>query len=72
MTSYDAFAETFSNSRKNMHWVELDAIIDDIRREGYTSVLDIGCGNGRFLEEWFRKPPSKRGTLRYLGIDSSV
>ncbi len=50
--SYDAYATTFSNSRKNLQWPELDHIIEDMQQCGYTSVLDIGCGNGRFLEAW--------------------
>jgi 2-polyprenyl-3-methyl-5-hydroxy-6-metoxy-1,4-benzoquinol methylase len=49
--NYDAFAETFSESRKNHPWPELDFIIEEMRQNKYTSVLDIGCGNGRFLEE---------------------
>lgn len=49
--SYNAFAETFSNSRKNLHWPELEYIIEDIKDNGYKNILDIGCGNGRFLEE---------------------
>lgn len=49
--SYDAYATTFSNSRKNLKWPELDAIIEDMKQCGYTNVLDIGCGNGRFLEQ---------------------
>jgi predicted TPR repeat methyltransferase len=49
--SYDAFAETFSNSRKNLHWPELEYIIADMQAQNYASILDIGCGNGRFLEE---------------------
>ncbi len=51
MMSYDAFAETFSNSRKNLFWPELEYTIEDMRKMGYTSALDIGCGNGRFLEQ---------------------
>jgi predicted TPR repeat methyltransferase len=49
--SYDAFAETFSNSRKNLHWPELEYIIADMQAQNYASILDIGCGNGRFLKE---------------------
>lgn len=68
MVSYDAFATTFSNSRKNMKWAELDAIIEDIRECSYTSVLDIGCGNGRFIES----AEGRENTIKkYLGIDSS-
>lgn len=68
MMSYDAFAETFSNSRKNLFWPELEYTIEDMRKMGYTSALDIGCGNGRFLEQiedWGLR------ILNYLGIDSS-
>ena len=28
--SYDAYATTFSNSRRNLQWPELDAIIEDM------------------------------------------
>ena len=49
--SYDNFAHTFSKSRKNHPWPEIDAIIGDIKKERFSSILDIGCGNGRFLEE---------------------
>ena len=49
--SYDAFAITFSNSRKNLHWLELEYIIEDIKDNEYRSILDVGCGNGRFLKE---------------------
>lgn len=49
--SYDNFATTFSNSRKNHPWPELEYIIEDMKINQYSSVLDIGCGNGRFLEE---------------------
>ncbi len=66
--SYDAFATTFSNSRKNLHWPELEYIIKDIRTQWYTSILDIGCGNWRFLEE-IKKIQYK--IQEYYGIDSS-
>ncbi len=49
--SYDSFATTFSNSRKNHPWPELEYIIADMKTQNYSSILDIGCGNGRFLEE---------------------
>jgi SAM-dependent methyltransferase len=69
MTNYDHFAETFSKSRKNLSWPELDYIISDIHDQGYTNLLDIGCGNGRFLEEM-----GKRGMKleTYLGLDNSA
>jgi SAM-dependent methyltransferase len=67
--SYDAFATTFSNSRKNLHWPELEYIMADMIAHGSTSVLDIGCGNGRFLEQ---AEVSELQFEAYLGIDSSV
>lgn len=66
--SYDAFATTFSNSRKNLHWPELEYIIENIKNNEYRSILDVGCGNGRFLEEseklWYIPD-------QYLGVDNS-
>jgi SAM-dependent methyltransferase len=38
------------------------------------SVLDVGCGNGRFalyLDEQLRSHDAKRGALHYVGIDAS-
>jgi tRNA G46 methylase TrmB len=67
MTQYDAYAQTFSNSRKNMHWPEIDAILSDLEIMHYKSVLDIGCGNGRFVTE-LRK---KFQLMEYLGVDAS-
>ncbi len=66
--SYDAFATTFSNSRKNLHWPELEYFLADMKKNRYASILDIGCGNGRFLEE-----AKKSGFMpqEYIGIDSS-
>jgi tRNA (uracil-5-)-methyltransferase TRM9 len=40
-----------------------------MRRHGYSSVLDIGCGNGRFLEEAINKNFQHKA---YLWIDNSV
>ena len=66
--SYDNFAHTFSKSRQNHPWPELDFIIEDMKKQWYKSILDIGCGNGRFLEE----AKNCRYILKgYLGLDSS-
>lgn len=51
--SYDAFAETFSHSRKNLHWSEIDSLADFMREyfgDISLSLLDVGCGNGRLIE----------------------
>jgi alkylated DNA repair protein alkB family protein 8 len=63
---YNDFAETFSGSRRNHPWKEIDVILDSIP-DG-SSILDVGCGNGRFLEEAEKKGKVFR---RYLGIDAS-
>lgn len=49
--TYDNFAHTFSNSRRNLKWPELDFIIEDLNQNNFSSVLDIGCGNGRLIEQ---------------------
>ncbi len=65
---YDNFAKTFSESRHNHPWPELDAIIQDIKKHSFDSVLDIGCGNGRFLEEARKNEFIPHS---YHGIDNS-
>ncbi len=58
---YNNFATTFSNSRKNMKWEEIDYFIDFLNNQnsssargelggGWISILDVGCWNGRLLE----------------------
>lgn len=55
MSDYDRFADTFARSRDHMHWSEIDSIMDSIiDRHGATDMLriaDVGCGNGRFLQQ---------------------
>ncbi len=57
---YENYAESFNKSRKNF-WSEFDVILKYIKNTD--SVLDIGCGNGRF-SKFFNKD-------KYLGIDFS-
>jgi trans-aconitate methyltransferase len=40
-----------------------------MKEKGYTSILDIGCGNGRFLEYMKQNAMS---ISQYLGTDSSA
>lgn len=69
MVDYNPFAKTFSESRKNMKWPELDAILSDILQNKYQKIVDLGCGNGRFVEQCL----SIYGELsfEYLGVDAS-
>ncbi len=69
MVDYNPFAKTFSQSRKNMKWPELDTILQDIQENNFKKIVDIGCGNGRFVEQYM----SKFGELpsNYTGVDAS-
>jgi len=56
MADYDAFAHTFSESRKNMRWEEIAYILEQYREHIHEkSVLDVGCGNGRLLKHFEEK-----------------
>jgi len=49
---YDDFAETFGQSRRDMHWSEIDEVLSQfIETYEYESgkIADIWCGNGRLL-----------------------
>lgn len=66
--SYDSFAATFSKSRKNLHWEEIDYLVDFMREYFWgapISLLDIGCGNGRIIKTL------EKFETTYLGIDKS-
>lgn len=49
---YNNFASTFSKSRENMKWEEIDYFLDFLLKENlnWISILDIWCWNGRLLE----------------------
>lgn len=69
--SYNAFASTFSQSRKNLRWGEIEYFIEYMKKyssDEKISILDIGCGNGRFLETL----QISRFPYSYLGIDESA
>ncbi|MDD2487588.1 MAG: class I SAM-dependent methyltransferase [Candidatus Gracilibacteria bacterium] len=74
METYNSFSETFSNSRKNMKWPEMEYFMDFIKtipeiadNNGKIQILDIGCGNGRLLNYLIPAGLDKS----YFGIDSS-
>ncbi|VAW14098.1 hypothetical protein MNBD_BACTEROID05-665 [hydrothermal vent metagenome] len=59
---YEKISHDFSQTRK-VFWEELNFLGDHIKEND--KVLDIGCGNGRFLEVLNGK------TFQYTGIDNS-
>lgn len=72
-TNYNNFSKTFSDSRKNMKWEELDYFIEKyllINSKNLKSILDIGCGNGRFLKQIFNY--IKIENIDYTWVDLSV
>lgn len=51
--NYNDFSKTFSNSRKTMKWEEIDYFLDFLlkNKNNNLSLLDVGCGNGRLLNQ---------------------
>lgn len=68
MVCYDDFAKTFSESRKHLHWPEIDAILDDMQAVNARRILDVGCGNGRLVQAMQARGMSTRA---YVGVDAS-
>ena len=68
--SYDAFAKTFSVSRENLRWKEIDYFVQYLQNhfiDKKFSLLDVGCGNGRFLNTI----KVSKCHFDYQGIDES-
>ncbi|MEI6835292.1 MAG: class I SAM-dependent methyltransferase [Candidatus Falkowbacteria bacterium] len=61
--NYREIAAQFDATRKKYIWPELSRVLGGL--EDGDSILDVGCGNGRLLENL------KNKKLFYLGVDSS-
>ncbi len=74
MVNYNCFAETFSNSRQNLLWPEIDYFISYLKKNSFiknkknTLILDIWCWNWRLLK--YLK--NLNFSFDYLWIDSSI
>ncbi len=74
MVNYNCFAETFSNSRQNLLWPEIDYFISYLKENSFiknkknTLILDIWCWNWRLLK--YLK--NLNFSFDYLWIDSSI
>lgn len=61
--NYRDIAAQFDVTRKKYVWPELERVLANLKDDD--SVLDVGCGNGRLLENLGSK------NVNYLGVDSS-
>lgn len=61
--NYREIAAQFDVTRKKYIWPELERVLSDLH-DG-DSILDVGCGNGRLIENL------KNKSVTYLGVDNS-
>lgn len=67
-TDYNNFSKTFSNSRKNMKWEEIEYFLSFLKWKQNLKILDIWCWNWRLLSHLKNK---KINFEDYLWIDLS-
>ena len=61
--NYREIAAAFDVTRKKYIWPELEKVLSSLKDND--SLLDVGCGNGRLVENL------KNRQIDYLGVDSS-
>ena len=71
MVDYNNFAKTFAKSRKNMKWLEMEYFLEKLNFTNDTKILDVGCGNWRFLWELLNKFWEKINKNNYIWADLS-
>lgn len=69
MVDYNKFAKTFSNSRKNMKWEEIDYFLEKINKDEKLKILDIWCWSWRLLEQFSNDFNIEK--IDYLWLDLS-
>ncbi len=67
---YNQSANSFSDARQHPWpgWKQLTPLLSSIFQLPTSTVLDLACGNGRFLKFLTSKLPNN--SFRYIGIDS--
>jgi 3' terminal RNA ribose 2'-O-methyltransferase Hen1 len=63
-----AAAEAALEKPLRLHDIRLDTVAGEIKRLGASSVLDLGCGEGRLMARLIKE----RGLRRIVGVDASV
>jgi len=71
MVDYNNFAKTFSKSRKNMKWEEMEYFLEKLNINNSTKILDVWCGNWRFLWELLNNFWDKINNQNYVWADLS-
>ncbi len=71
MVDYNNFAKTFSKSRKNMKWEEMEYFLEKLNINNSTKILDVWCGNWRFLWELLNNFWEKINNQNYIWADLS-